>query len=174
MGPELCRIRRLLLSAVAGAGLLLVAQPGLAAPSGRLREADVRAFMAEVESASQARDVARIGALMANDCVVVFTSGDPHDAKVVELGKPIYLDSLRDGYSSLPALKSYRYETSDQRVHLSQDGRQAIVDTEVTESLEFNDRHIVTRSHETSIVELRDGHLALVRVAATVTGKSTQ
>ena len=137
------RGRRLTLAAL----VLLGTGAALAAPPARIRDADVRSFMGEVSAASQARDVERIGALLAPDCVIVFHSGDPRDQTPSELDKPHYLSQLREGFT-------------------------AIVDADVTESLTFNQRHIVTHSHEASVVELRDGKLQLVKVAGTVSGKS--
>ena len=68
-------------------------------------------------------------------------------------------------------MQDYSYETSNQRVQLSSDARQAVVDTDVTERLSLNDHQIQTQSHETSVVESRDGKLALIKVVGTVSGR---
>ena len=162
------RGRRLTLAAL----VLLGTGAALAAPPARIRDADVRSFMGEVSAASQARDVERIGALLAPDCVIVFHSGDPRDQTPSELDKPHYLTQLREGFTALHDVSDYQYATSKLKVQLTPDATQAIVDADVTESLTFNQRHIVTHSHEASVVELRDGKLQLVKVAGTVSGKS--
>jgi len=143
-----------------------------APPPVPVSEAAVRTFMSEVSAASQARDVERIGELMAPDCIVVFHSGDPRDQSPSELDKPHYLSQLREGFTALHDVSDYHYATTNLRVQLTADARQAIVDADVMESLTFNEHHIVTRSHEASVVELRDGRLQLVKVAGTVSGKS--
>jgi ketosteroid isomerase-like protein len=152
--------------------LLLSLVPGAhAAPGARLTESDVRAFMHEVAAASQARDVDRIGRLMAPECVVVFHSGDRRDQTANELDKAGYLARLREGYMSLADVQDYHYDTDAVRVQLTPDGHQAIVDADVTERLSFNDHNVVTHSHEASVVEARDGGLRLVKVVGTVSGK---
>ena len=160
------RLRRAL------ASLVLFGSVAAAAPPPRLTDADVRRFMAEVTAASQARDVERIGALMAADCVVVFRSGDARDGGASELDKPAYLSRLRDGYTALREVSDYSYATSNLQVQLTADAQQAIVDADITERLTFNERKLVTQSHEASVIERRDGRLVLVRVSGTVSGKS--
>lgn len=152
--------------------LLCGVQAATAAPPPKLTEAAVVAFMAEVSAASQARDVERIGRLMAPECVVVFNSSDRRDQVASQLDRTAYLARLREGYSSLTDVKDYRYQTSNLRVQLAADAKQAIVDADVTEQLSFNDRNVVTHSHEASVVELRDGRPQLVKVAGTVSGTS--
>ena len=151
--------------------ILSLAAGAPAAPVTRLTDNDVRAFMREVQAASQARDVDRIGGLMAPECVIVFHSGDRRDQTASELDKAGYLARLRDGYMSLADVQDYHYETDHIHVQLTADGRQAIVDADVTERLSFNDHNVVTHSHEASVVELRDGGLKLVKVVGTVSGK---
>jgi hypothetical protein len=147
--------------------------PALAAgaePGPRLTEASVRALMAEVIAASKARDVARIGALLASDCKVAFVGSDPAQPRLDEMTRDQYLARLTDGYSSLSTLRSYDYAASNLKVALSADARQALVDADVTETLSFNDHDVVTHSQEASVIELRDGRPLIVKVAGTVTG----
>lgn len=157
---------RRLLAALA---LALVGTGALAAPP-RLQEPDVKAFMQEVAAASQARDVERIGNLMSADCVVVFSDQAGHVAG--ELTRESYLSRLREGTTALGDVAGYRYQMENLRVQLTADARQAIVDADVTEALRYNERDIVTHSHEASVVERRDGVLKLVKVTGTVKGTS--
>lgn len=167
--PNTNRARRqacLLLTTMICATALVAA----AEPAPRLTEESVRALMAEVVAASKARDVARIGSVLARDCKVAFFGSDPAQPRLDEMTRDQYLARLTDGYSSLSALKSYNYAASNLKIALSGDARQAVVDADVTETLSFNDHEVVTHSHEASVIEFRDGRPLIVKVAGTVTG----
>ncbi len=151
-------------------GTFLLATAVAAAPAPKLTDATVRALMAEVVAASKARDVERIGAVLASDCTVAFAGNDPSQPQLDEMTRDQYLARLRDGYSSLSTLKAYDYSISNLQVAPSADGRQAIVDADVTETLSFNDHEVVTHSHEASVVELREGKALIVKVRGSVTG----
>ena len=157
-------------SLLLGAIVLAASVTAAPAPAPRLTDSAVRALMAEVVAASKARDVGRIGALLADDCTVAFFGSDATQPRLDEMTRDQYLARLRDGYSSLSALKAYDYAAGNLQVALSADGRQASVDADVTETLSFNDHEVVTRSHEASVVELRDGRALIVKVTGSVTG----
>jgi hypothetical protein len=150
-----------------GFALLPGAAPRAESP---LAEAEVRAFMTELEHASRARDLARLTAALAPDCRIELRAEIDGHEQVTLLTRDEYVELLSTGYAALKNLEQYDYELSNVRVTLESDPPGATVVSEVTETIVFAGKRLVTESVETSRVERRAGALRLVAVSALTTG----
>jgi hypothetical protein len=152
---------------LAGLALLPGASPRAEPP---LAEAEVRAFMTELEHASRARDLARLTAALAADCRIELRAEIDGHEQVTLLTRDEYVELLGTGYAALKNLEQYDYELSNVRVTLEHDPPGATVVSQVTETMVFSGKRLVTESVETSRVERRAGALRLVAVSALTTG----
>jgi hypothetical protein len=150
----------LLLTALA----LQAAPPAAAAPP--LAEAEVRAFMAQVEFASRARDVGRLAALLAPDCRIELRTRIGGQERVTLMTRDEYVEMLNGGYAALKDLEAYNYEVNDQAIVIEHDEPAATVVSHVTETVVFGGQRQVTRSEETARVERRADGLKVVGVSA--------
>ena len=147
---------------------LALAAPAHAAPP--LTDAEVRAFMTNVEFASRARDVPRLAATLASDCRIELTTRIGGRERVTLMTRDEYVSMLTSGYAALKDLQEYDYEVDDQQVALEPDAPAATVVSHVTETLVFDGQRQVTHSEETARVERRDGALRIVAVSAVTSG----
>jgi hypothetical protein len=148
--------------------LLLTAAGAPAAPP--LTEAEVRAFMGTVEFAARARDVQRLAGTLAADCRIELRTQIGGQERVTLMTRDEYVEMLSNGYASLKQLESYDYEVTGQAITLEHDAPAATVVSQVTETLVFAARRLVTHSEETSRVERRGGQLVIVAVSALTHG----
>jgi hypothetical protein len=151
------------------AALLLLTGAGAPAPH-PLTEAEVRAFMGTVEFAARSRDVQRLAGTLAAECRIELRTQINGQERVTLMTRDEYVEMLSSGYASLHELQSYDYEVTAQTITLERDAPAATVVSQVTETLVFADRRIVTRSEETARVERRGGSLAIVAVSALTKG----
>jgi hypothetical protein len=153
------------------AGLASLAATLAVAGESALAPAEVRAFMAEVAAASNARSVERIAALLAVDCrIELRTQLDEHE-QVSLFTRDEYLAMLRSGYAGLAELADYDYRVDAEQVTLDTDPPGATVVSAVTERFSFQGHPHVTHSEETARVERRDGHPMLVAVSSLTRGE---
>jgi len=157
------------LAPLALATLLLLPGTGArAAPP--LAESEVRAFMQTVEYAARARDVNRLGAVLAADCRIELRTRIDGQERVTLMTRAEYLEMLTTGYASLKDLDAYDYEVDDQQVALERDPPAATVVSHVTETVVFGGRRQITHSEETARVERRGDSLKVVAVSALTAG----
>lgn len=153
--------------------LAALAAPLLAAPAAAdprpLTEPEVRAFVAEVESAAAARDVERIGATMAADCRIEIRTHFEGREHVVTMSKDEYLGMLDKGFSGFRDLQSYAYDIEPTAIRI-EGAHAATVVGRVREDLVIRGVESATLSDETWRVERRDGRLVLAEVVATTRG----
>jgi hypothetical protein len=155
---------------VAAALVLLAASAFAHAAERPLATAEVRAFMAEVAAASTARDVARLGTLLAPDCRIELRAEVGGREQVTLYTRQEYVAMLQSGYAAMADLADYDYRVDGQQVTLDTDPPGATVVSQVTESFTFRQRHRTTHSEETARVERRGGTPMLVAVSSLTRG----
>jgi len=144
--------------------------PAAAVHVAPLAEPEVRAFMTRIENAARARDVAALGAALAEDCRVELRTRLEGREHLTVLTRARYVELLQNGYAAFKDLERYDYALEDVRVTLAADGSATVV-SRVTETLVLNGERTVTASEETSRIERRGGELKLVAVSALTLGR---
>jgi len=155
---------------VLGTCLLLAATGTDASAPAGLAAREVRAFMAEVAAASNARDVARLSALLSPDCRIELRTEIQGHEEITLYTRTEYVAMLQSGYAAMADLADYAYHVDHQQVSLELDPPAATVVSDVSESFTFNARHRTTHSEETARVERRDGRPMLVAVETLTRG----
>ncbi len=163
--PGMSRMKHVLL-----AGLLCLAATAARAAEPRLAIPEVRAFMAEVAAASNARDADRIAALLATDCRIELRTQLEGREQVTLFTRDEYVAMLKTGYAGLADLADYLYRVDGEQVTLDDDPPGATVTSRVTETFTFQGRHHTTHSEETARVERRGGKPMVVAVSSLTRG----
>ncbi|MBS0376604.1 MAG: nuclear transport factor 2 family protein [Proteobacteria bacterium] len=150
--------------------LVLAAVPAVAGSPPRLADRDVRAFMKDIETAAQARDVERLAAALSPDCRIELRTRIGGQERVTLMTREEYIEMLRTGYAGFRELTAYEYAVKDLAVTLEADGAATVV-SHVTETAEFAGHRETTDSEETARVERRADGLRVVAVSALTTGR---
>lgn len=163
--------------AVALAAALLVAPPfsrqadaaerAARSDAAPLTDAEVRGFIERIADAARSRDVARLGATLADDGRIELRSRIGGVERTTTFTKAEYVAMLDHGYASMRELEAYDYRIVDLKVTLDPGGRTATAHSTIRETVVIGGRSAATLSDEVTRIERRDGRLVVVAVSAT-------
>lgn len=134
-------------------GVLACSGPtlGHAAP---LTEATVRALLTKVDAAIPARDFSAVAALLAPGVTITVDSTVTGQVPHVSLSRSEYLTMLQQTWAQA---SDYTYRRSNQKIVIKT--HQAIVTSDISESLTANRLVMITNSKETMTIERINGQL---------------
>jgi ketosteroid isomerase-like protein len=141
--------------------LVLVSALVCAAPllAEELSTAAIKAFIAELDAATERRDADTIVDRIAGHAVIsgtVLVLGQTHTFRV---NKAQYREMLTQAWA---AASSYEHNRTNEKISL--DGDQATITADVAETIVIQGQQIETKSRERATVESLDGRLMLTQV----------
>jgi len=129
----------------------------------KITKAEVRAMLSRVEQASRAEDVEAVIGFMTDDVEISITARGPLGSTKKTMDRDEYERELRLG---MALTEDYDFRTHVKSVTIAPDGLSAVVKVDIYEVVEMFGIKATSVSHETSLVQRRDGRLKFVKINA--------
>lgn len=131
-----------------------------------ITQADVEAFLKEVDRSADERKVEILEPLMADDLkIIVNNMPTPQGPQKVEMGKTDYLANTKQVFE---AMESYEHSRKDQEIQILENGKAAMVKATAYEKVVIQGKPLETTSRETSTLELREGKILVTLIESEV------
>jgi hypothetical protein len=124
-------------------------------------EAEAKAFVAALDTAIAARDVAGVDRLLSDNARFEATIAAGGQAQQVDMFKPQYMLNLRHVWTQA---SDYRSQRSNLRIELQ--GEKALVSSDISESVVLQGQSFSSRSRETTTLEKVQGKVLATHVRA--------
>ena len=122
-------------------------------------------MMRDVEDANIKKDVNRVINHMSPDVVINLTMKSAFGMQNIRLTRDEYKSQLEKGWASATY---YEYHVANKKITISQDGKSAFTEADVTEVLEAQGKRTETSSHQKTFLEIIDGKILVTRLDATL------
>ncbi len=120
-----------------------------------LTKADLEAWLKDVDQAAVNKSVEVIGSIMAEDMkIVVKNLPSESGPKTMEMNKSDYMKGLKATWENV---KDYTYERRDVVIEIDNEGKKAVISSNIAESMLMQEQKVSTVTKEKAEVELRDG-----------------
>lgn len=126
-----------------------------------LDEATVRKIMAEIDRATDARDVNGVVRHLSENAVITADIESQGQSQRVTLNKTEYTQMLTQAWA---AVDTYDYKRSNQKISIS--GGRAVVTADILETVTAQGQTMSTTSAETAVIELVGGKPMVTKVSA--------
>ncbi|MEW6418469.1 MAG: hypothetical protein AB1480_10155 [Nitrospirota bacterium] len=126
---------------------------------------DIMAMIDDVEKATRAKDSDGVIKYMAPFVIINVSMETPAGMQRIQMSRDQYKELLQKVFSKA-SRHDYRHEND--RITISDDGRSAIVETDIIEYIVMEGKETRTTTHEKTVIEIIDGKLLVTYLDAVV------
>jgi ketosteroid isomerase-like protein len=130
-----------------------------------ITEEDIKWMMRDVEDANKKKDVNRVINHMAPDIVINLTMKSAFGMQNIRFTRDEYKAHIEEGWAKATL---YEYHVTNKKLTISEDGRSAFTESDVTEVLEVQGKRAESSSHQKTFLEIVDGKILVTRLDATL------
>jgi ketosteroid isomerase-like protein len=122
-------------------------------------------MMRDVEDANVKMDVDRVINHMAPDIVINLAMKSAFGIQNIRLTRDEYKAQIEEGWSRAT---HYEYHIANKKITISEDGKSAFTEADVTEVLEMDGKRTESPSHQKTFLEIVDGKIVATKLDATL------
>jgi ketosteroid isomerase-like protein len=130
-----------------------------------IREQDIVRVMGEVETATREKDIEGVIRHMAPFVVITVSMGSPFSMEKVQMSRDQYKAELQKVFSKATR---HEYRRENETIAISEDGKSAVVETDVIELVVMGGLEHRTTTHEKGVMEIIDGKILVTALDAVV------
>jgi hypothetical protein len=156
----------LLLIVLAGFTACRESTPGLVT----IGEQDVVRVMNEVEAATRGKDIEGVIRHLAPFVVITVSLDDPFNLEKKQMTRDQYKAELQKVFAKASL---HEYGRENESIAIREDGKSAVVETDVIERVVMDGLEHRTTTHERAVLEIIDGHIVVTALDAVVRRTNT-